>query len=219
MAEVVALAELLTEMRTISSAWASSLAKMSVLGTSLAAREEVGKEAFLVGAQDGADPILGGDVAVEVGWGVGKLFVELLPAQGARQRVAPVDRVAGLDRAAASVIPRVDAVDLAIDVDAIGDGSLAGVFHDQIAVEEAEGEFGGRGGEADEGGVEILEHLPPEVVDRAVALVDDDEIEELDGNGSVVGELGALVIVGPAIFTQRAFFVDFGQVSSPRSME
>ena len=45
-----------------------------------------------------------------------------------------------------------------------------------------------RGGQADEKGVEVFDHLPPEVVDRAVALIDDDEVEELDGNFCVVDD-------------------------------
>jgi hypothetical protein len=36
-----------------------------------------------------------------------------------------------------------------------------GVFGDEVSVEEAEGGLAGRGGEADEKGVEIIEHLPP----------------------------------------------------------
>ena len=60
------------------------------------------------------------------------------------------------------------------------------VLHDEVLVEEAEGLLGGRGGEADQEGVEVFEHLAPEVVDRAVALVDDDEVEGLDRECRVV---------------------------------
>ena len=35
--------------------------------------------------------------------------------------------------------------------------------------------------EPDDVGVEVLQHLPPHVVDRPVALVDDDEVERLRG--------------------------------------
>ena len=63
-----------------------------------------------------------------------------------------------------------------------------GVLHDEVLVEEAEGLLGRRGGEADERGVEVFQHLTPEVVDGAVALVGDDEVEGLDGDGGVVGD-------------------------------
>ncbi len=79
-----------------------------------------------------------------------------------------------------------DAVDVVVDVHAVGHGLLVGVFHDQVLVEEAEGLLGGRGGEADEVGVEVFQHLRPEVVDGAVALVGDDEVEGLDGDLRVV---------------------------------
>ena len=79
-----------------------------------------------------------------------------------------------------------DAVDVVVDVDAVGHGLLVVVFHHQVLVEEAEGLLGGRGGEADEGGVEVLQHLRPEVVDGAVAFVGDDDVEALDGDARVV---------------------------------
>jgi len=61
-----------------------------------------------------------------------------------------------------------------------------GILHDQVLVEEAEGLFVGGGGQADEKGIEVFEHLAPEVVNGAVALVGDDKIKGLDGDGGVV---------------------------------
>ena len=66
------------------------------------------------------------------------------------------------------------------------------VFHHEVLIEEAEGLLAGRGGEADEVGVEVFEHLAPEVVDGAVALVGDDDVEGLDGDGRVVFDRLAL---------------------------
>ncbi len=43
-----------------------------------------------------------------------------------------------------------------------------------------------RGGQANQAGVEIFQYLAPQVVDGAVALVDKDEIKELDGDLRVV---------------------------------
>ena len=80
------------------------------------------------------------------------------------------------------VILRFDAVNVVADVHAIDDGLLVGVVLHEVAVEEADGLGGGRGGQADQEGVEVFQHLPPDVVDRAVALIDDDEVERLDGN-------------------------------------
>ena len=75
-----------------------------------------------------------------------------------------------------------DPIDVVADVHAIGDGLDVGVFGDEVLVEEAEGGLAGSGGEADEEGVEVFEDLPPQVVDGAVAFVDDDEVEGLDGD-------------------------------------
>ncbi len=94
----------------------------------------------------------------------------------------------GLHRRAALGDLGADAVDVVVDVDAVGDGLLVGVLHDQVLVEEAEGLLVGRGGQADQIGVEVLQHLPPEVVDRAVALVGDDEVEGLERDGRVVDD-------------------------------
>jgi ATP-dependent Clp protease adapter protein ClpS len=52
-----------------------------------------------------------------------------------------------------------DAVDVVVDVHAIGHGLLVVYSHDQVLVEEAEGALVGRGGEADQVGVEVLQHL------------------------------------------------------------
>ena len=55
-------------------------------------------------------------------------------------------------------------------------------------MKKAEGLLGGRGCETDERGVEVLQNLAPEVVNGAVALVGDDEVKSLDGDGGVVGD-------------------------------
>ena len=96
--------------------------------------------------------------------------------------------LAGLDRASVFGDARLDPVDLVADVDAVGDGFLVGVFGDEVLLEEAVGAPVGGGGEADQKGVEVFEDLPPEVVDRAVALIDDDEVEELGRDLFVVDD-------------------------------
>jgi hypothetical protein len=73
------------------------------------------------------------------------------------------------------------------------------VFHHEVLLKEAEGLLGRRGGEADERGVKIIQHLPPEIVDGAMTFVGDDEIEFFDGERGVVFDgdgLGEEFIVG-----------------------
>src|SRR4029078_13288381 len=52
-----------------------------------------------------------------------------------------------------------------VDIDAVSDCPLVGVLHDQVLIEEPQSLLGWRGGKADERGVEVLQHLAPEVVD------------------------------------------------------
>ena len=65
----------------------------------------------------------------------------------------------------------------------------------------------GRGRQADDEGVEVFQHLPPDVVDRAVALVHDDEIEHLDGHLRVVDDRQRLLEERRGRLEQRAFLV------------
>ena len=81
-----------------------------------------------------------------------------------------------------------DEVDIVADIDAVGDGLFVGVFGDDVLVEEAEGAFIRRSGEADQTGIEIIENLFPQVVDAAVALIDDDEVEGLDRPCRIVAD-------------------------------
>ena len=53
------------------------------------------------------------------------------------------------------------------------------VLGDHVLVEERERVLGRGGGQADERGVEVLQNLPPQAVDRAVGLVHHDHVEEL----------------------------------------
>src|SRR5213594_1993142 len=65
---------------------------------------------------------------------------------------------------------------------------LVSVFHDEVLIKEADGLLRRRGGEADEIGVEVFEHLAPEIVDGAVAFIGDDEVEGLDRDVRVVND-------------------------------
>ena len=63
------------------------------------------------------------------------------------------------------------------------------VLHDEILVEEAEGLASRRGGQADQEGIEVEQYLAPEVVDRAMTFVHDDEIKKLRRDSSVIGHV------------------------------
>jgi hypothetical protein len=142
-----------------------------------------------------------------------KFFVQLLPAYGAGRPVALVHKVAGIDLGAAFGNLGLDAVDIVVDVNAVGDRLLVAVFHHQVLIEEAEGLLVGRGGKADDMGVEIFQHLAPEMIDGAVAFVGDDDVEVLDGDGRVV--LDGLNVFEDLLQTLDGFLlVFFGQIFS-----
>src|SRR5260370_107034 len=104
-----------------------------------------------------------------------------------------VDPLAGVDLGPLLSNTGADAVDVEVHIDAIGDGLLVAVFHDQVLVEETQRLFAGRGGKSDQEGIEVLEHLAPDVVDRPVTLVDEYHVEGLDGEARVVGDLNWLL--------------------------
>ena len=141
------------------------------------------------GGQDGADLVLGHDLAVEfLGVVVDVVVDQLLPDRSGlpvpeRGDQPGVDGAAGLGDLGA------DAEHVEVDVDPVGHGLFVVVLQDQVLVEEPEGLLARRGGEADEEGVEVLQHLPPHPVDRAVALVDDDHVVGLDRHLRVVDHL------------------------------
>ena len=86
-----------------------------------------------------------------------------------------------------------DAVDVVAHIDLIDHGVFVGVFGDEVLIKKADGLFGRRSREANEEGIEVFEYLAPEVVDGAVAFVDDDDIEFFDGDVGVV-------VDGPGLF-------------------
>ena len=191
--ELVALAELLAHDPDDVFGVAVVLGEDQRLGHLGAAGEDLGEQLVAEGAHQGADLVQGDHVAVELVGVVGEVLVQLLPAHLAGELVAQVHVVAGFHLAARLGDLRANAVDVVVDVDAVGHRLLVAVLHHQVLVEEAEGLLAGRGGEADQVGVEVLQHLPPEVVDGAVRLVGDDDVEGLDGDlGVVIQWFGAL---------------------------
>ena len=68
--------------------------------------------------------------------------------------------------------------DILPHVDAVDNGLLPGVLTDHIFVEEGKGALVRRGGQANQEGVEVVQHLLPHIVDGAVTLIDDDAVKE-----------------------------------------
>jgi len=92
----------------------------------------------------------------------------------------------GLHAAPFARQPGTDAIDFIAHIDAIRYRPLVSVLRDQVLVEEPQRMLRRRGRQSDQEGIEILQHLPPQIVDRAVALVRHDEIIGFDGDVRVV---------------------------------
>lgn len=180
------------------------------LSTGGAVGEDLGEEFFPERFDDGAKLIGDDDGAVELGFLIGLLGFLDFPTPGAGEAVAFLIVMPRLDGDAFFGDFGFDPVDVVADVHAIGYGLHVGVLigapapplraapagslsrsarlGDEVAVEESEGGLAWSGGEADEEGVEVFDDLPPQVVDGAVALVDDDEVKGLGGDLGIVAD-------------------------------
>ncbi len=150
---------------------------------------EHGRQVVTDRPDDGADLVLGDHLLVEGLLVVGEVLVDLFEALVAGLAVTKRRPVARLDGGAALADRRREAEHVEIDVHAVGHGFGEAVLHDQVLVEEPERLLARRGGEADEEGVEVLEHLAPHAIDGAVAFVDDDHVERLDRQRRLVVDL------------------------------
>ena len=184
-AELVAGAELLAHGLDDVVGVAVGLGEDQRLGNLLAAREDL-RQLAAEGADYGADLVRIHYRAVQLLGAVCLVLVLDLPALPARQPFALLDGPARLDLATALGLLGLDDVHLVADVDPVGDGLLMRILADHVLPEEPVSTVVGGGGQADQVGVEVLQHLAPQVVDRAVALVDDDEVEELGRQRGVV---------------------------------
>ena len=141
----------------------------------------VGEDIFQIvakGADHRANLIRVDDRPVELVRAVGLVLVLLLPAFGARLPLPLFKPLLRLQIAAGARDLRVDQVDFVADVDAVGDRHFARVFADHILLEKAVGAIVRGCCEANEEAVEIFDHLSLKIVDRAVAFVDNDDVEE-----------------------------------------
>ena len=210
LAEVVALAELLACDADDVVGVGIVLGEDQGLRHLVAVREGLRQHPVSELPQHRADLALRDHVAVELVGGVGEILVEQLQPFSACQPVAHVYVEAGLiggDGGALLGDGRLDAVHVEVDVHPVDHRLVVSVLHDEVLVEEADGAAGGGGGQADEEGVEVEEHPAPEVIDGTVALVDDDEVEELRRHGDVVGHVGGFAAPGPRGLEARAFLV------------
>ena len=88
------------------------------------------------------------------------------------------------------------------DVDTVSHRLFVGVFGHNVFFEKTNSALVWRGGQANQKGVKVVQHLHPQVVDAAVAFVDDDEIKCFHGDGRVVAHNFGL-LAGLLDFVER----------------
>ena len=95
---------------------------------------------FPEGLDDGADLVLRHHVPVQLTGRIGKILVQFFrPPRCLGFAVAPVDMLTRFDAGPVLGDLRADAVDIRVDVYAIGHRLLVGVLHHEVLLEESEG--------------------------------------------------------------------------------
>ena len=95
---------------------------------------------------------------------------------------------------------------------AINNSLFPGILADYIFVKKSEGALIRRGCQSYDEGVEILQHLAPDIVDRAVTLVHDDAVEKLRRVFDVINYLPGWFYIGGDIFVKWCFLGGFIQI-------
>ena len=156
LAEVVALGELLPNDVDDIVRVAVVLGEDDGLGHVFAAWENLGVDAVAESLNDRADLVHRDHGPVKLTWGIGQIILQLLPADLAGEAVAPVHLVSRFDDAPVTGYLRLNAIDVVVDVDPVNHCLPVVVLHHQVLVEEAKDLLRGRGGQADEEGVEVV---------------------------------------------------------------
>ena len=125
-------------------------------------------------------------VPIQIGAAVGHFLVELLPPFFAGQTVPFIHPLPGSQFAALPGNLCFYQVGVKPDIDPVGYCLFMPVFADHVFIKEPEGPLVRGGGQPDVEGVKIIQDLLPEVVDGAVALINNDEIKKFGRDFFVV---------------------------------
>ncbi len=149
------------------------------LGYRRTPREQLREELLLECRENSADLVRRHHCAVELPARVLDRFIHRLPSELARHAVAIAGELTRLDLRSALGDRGLDDVDREVHVHAVRDRQLVAVLHHEVLAEKAKRLLRRRRCQPDQVRVEVLEHLPPHPIDRAVALIDDDHIERV----------------------------------------
>ena len=154
------------------------LGKDQCFGNFPSAGEQFGKQVLPEGANHRADLAGVDNIPVQLGGAVIYVLVHLLPTLLPGEAVSVLNHLLH-DVGAALGHLRLNEEDILPYVDAVDNGLLPGVLTDHIFVEEGKGALVRRGGQANQEGVEVVQHLLPHIVDGSVTLVNDDAVKRI----------------------------------------
>ena len=141
---------------------------------------EDGGQAVSKGFDDGADLIRVDDIAVKLFGAVGFIFVLSFPAFLRSLALAPLDLLLGADGAALGGFS-VSITNTSWPTLTPSPRLFVVVFTDHVLAEKPVGTVIRRGGQTHQVGIKIFQHLPPQVVNGAVAFINNDDVKNSGG--------------------------------------
>ena len=178
------------------------------LGHFAAMREKLREQVVPERSDHGTDLAGIHNIPIQLCRGIDQVLVHLFPALGAGQAVPILDLLLEDCRTVFRNIG-LNEEDVLTDIDTINNGLLARILADHVLVEKGKGTLVRRSGQADDEGVEILQHLVPNVIDRPMAFIDDDAVEKLRGILFVIDDLFCGLCVGSGLLEEGFFLCGF----------
>ena len=203
--ELVAFAKFLADDLNDVVGMAVGFGKNQRFGHFLTPWEKCGEQILPERANDHTDLAGIDNVPVQLGGNIVHILIQLLPALFTGKTVAALDELLHNMGAALRYLG-FNEKDIFAHVDAVDDGLLPGVFTDHIFLEERKGTLVRCGSQAHEKGVEIVQHLLPDIIDGAMTFIDNDAVKKFGGIFGVVDDFfGCLTLRGGHLI-ERGFF-------------
>ena len=184
---------------------AVSLGKNKSFRNFFTAGEKLGKERVLKGFDYSSDLTGIDNIFIQFRGLVVHAFIQLLPAFFSGQAVA-VLHLLFQDRTALLSDFGFDQENIFTDVHAVDDSLLTGIFTDNVFIEKGKGTLVRCGSQTDDKGVKVFQHLLPDIINRTVALINDNHIKEFRGILGIINNLFRTLLVSRGKFTERGFF-------------
>ena len=173
-----------------------------------AVREKLREQIIPEGADHGADLAGIHNIPIQLCRSIDQVLVHLFPALGAGQAVPVLDLLLEDHRAVFRHVG-LDEENVLAHIHAVDDGLLAGILADHVLIKESKGALVRRGGQADDEGIKILQHLIPHVINRPMAFINDNAVEKLRGIFLVVDDLFCRLCVGSGLLKEGFFLCGF----------